>query len=538
MARRNSSRVRPKNAGSTPKSKGKKFISKDKSELNEEAVRNSGNDPAWYASDPTILRDAASYPFSYNTGATEIHDSNLWPSSDFTQKPAEQIAGVCSLRVHPVVGTAHYPTDPINVAAQSVYSYVRHANSGSKNYDYPDLMLYILAMANMFSFLVWCQRIYGYALTYDQRNRYIPKDLIRTNNVNATDLINNLANFRFWINTLITKMVSFAVPATMSIFSRMSFLYRDYYIEGTSIKDQLYQYVPAGFYQFDLDSQQLGKLKWVPFNYSQLMTTADIVQYGETLFNAIWSQEDFGIMSGDILKAYGENNIIKVQPLPEAYFIVPKLDPMVLTQMKNADIIRADISDISQDPNDGTVLQAIIPLGYSTSDTWYGSVTALTSADATKANKFMMATLNDYRILTVDTDQPGPDIVIEATRLKVVYNQAKAWLVAGTELVESVVITTQPGTDVVVPAQVVTYCNAVGDAGYLGKVQVMLEASRNFHYMPRIWVGVYDTTGTKWYVTQRFDIDNFTLLTYEDVRKLHEAATINMLAVPSIGKVM
>lgn len=518
------------------KSKGSSKFAEDAEDKDLKREKKPGNDPAWYASNPEIMRDAASYPFSYNTGATEIHDASVWTDSAIEFHPADQIAGVCSLKVHPVVGTAHYATDPVNVAAQSVYSFVRHANSGHSNYDPADLMIYILAMANMYSFLVWAERLYGYALTYDQRNRYLPNELISTNNVQVSSLIDNLANFRFWINTLVAKMVSFAVPATMSIFSRLSFLFSDYYLEGTSIKEQLYQYVPAGFYKFELDSNQLGKLTWKPFNYSTPMTVSDIITYGEDLFNAIWSQEDFGIMSGDILKAYGDR-IIKLAPIPEYYQIVPKFDPIVLTQMKNADIISADISDIAQDPNDGTILQALVPVGISASSKWYGVANTLPAALVSPLNKVFMATIKDYRILTVDTDTPTPDIVMEATRLKVVYNTAKAWYVAGTEVVEEVMISSEPGTVIPVPPIVLGTINSTGEAQITKAITGMLEAARNFHYMPRIWLGYGNNDGNKSSGRQMFDIDNFTLLTYEDVRKLHEAATINMMAVPSIGKV-
>lgn len=503
------------------------------------AAGKSSNDPAWYAANPVILRDAASYPFSFNTGATEIHDAAVWnANTNIADMPFDQIAGICSLHVYPCIGTALDATDPINVAAQSVYSFVRHANSGSKNYDPADLMMYILAMANMYSFLVWCQRAYGYALTYDQRNRYIPNDLLRSNNIDAGDLIDNLANFRFWINTLIAKMVSFAVPATMSVFSRMSFMYRDYYIEGTSIKDQLYQYVPEGFYEFGIDSASLGELKWKPFDYSTLMSTADIITYGNSLFNAIWSQEDFGIMSGDILKAYGLGGIIKLSPLPEYYSIVPKFDPYVLTQMKNADLVRLDPARISQDPTTGNILQTILPSGFSTSDTFFGVATTLPSAMATIYNTCMVSALKDYRILTVDMDDPGPDMVIETTRLKVAYDPVKNWYKTGTELIRSVVLTVKPGVDTIVPPYILGNVGWTGDKANVLAIQRLTENGRNFHYMPRYWVMLTDDqNANKVSVAQEFDIDNFTLLTYEDVRKLHEAATINMFAVPSIGRV-
>lgn len=513
---------------------------KEKSDIknlkSDEDTSKSGNDPAWYASNPVLLRDAASYPFSYVTGASSIHDPSLWNSNNIESAPVTQVPGIASLHVYPTIGTAMNATDPINVASQSVYSFVRHANSGHSNYDPADLMMYILAMANMYSFLVWCQRLYGYALTYDQRNRYIPKDLIRTNNVDADDLRNNLANFRFWINTLIAKMVSFAVPATMSVFSRMSFMYSDYYIEGTSIKEQLYQFVPDGFYKFGLDAESMGNLVWEPFDWSTTMKVEDIMTYGDSLFNAIWSQEDFGIMSGDILKAYGDN-IIKLTQIPESYSMVPKFDAMVLTQMKNADIVRIKPGRIAQSATDGTIVQSLIPNAFTTSEKYYNSSYSISTEDVPVFNAGMTSAIKDYNVLTVDTDQPTPDVVIEATRLKVAYDSYKGWFKCGTEIITKVVLTAQPGSDNEILPIIATFKGNGADVAPLQSVQALVEIARNFHYIPKMWIMCSNVNNHKLSVSSLFDIDNFTIMTSEDIIKLHEAATINMFAVPSIGKV-
>lgn len=520
---------------SKPYIKGKGKRKDIKNLRSDEDTSNSGNDPAWYASNPVLLRDAASYPFSYVTGATSLHKPSLWGSSDYESAPVDQVPGIASLHIYPTIGTSVTATDPINVASQSVYSFVRHANSGHSNYDPADLMMYILAMANMYSFLVWCQRLYGYALTYDQRNRYIPKDLIRTNNVDADDLRTNLANFRFWMNTLIAKMVSFAVPATMSIFSRMSFMYSDYYIEGTSIKEQLYQFVPNGFYQFGLDESAMGNLVWKAFDWSKQMKTADIMKYGDELFNAIWSQEDFGIMSGDILKAYGDN-IIKLSQIPETYSMVPKYDPMVLTQIKNADLIRVDSKRIGQ-TTDGIIGQVLTPQPYSTSEKYYGVETTMSQEFASKMNSGMMSVLKDYNILTVDVDQPTPDVVIEATRLKVTYDSYKGWYRCGTEVVTNVVLTDKPEHDVNIKPIMVSSANLNNDVASIAAMNTACEVARNFHYIPKIWIFIANNATKKLIANAYFDVDNFTILTSEDIAKLHEAATVNMFAVPSVGRV-
>lgn len=520
-------------AGTTNKSSRRaNSKSNRKDEYMKEDTSKSGNDPAWYAANPEILRDAASYPFSYSTGATELHKKDLYMDAGVYKGPMEQVPGVCSLVVAPSIGTATEPTDPINVASQSVYSFVRHANSGHSNYDAPDLMLYILAMANMYSFLVWCQRLYGYALTYDQRNRYLPSDLIKANCVRPELLIKYLADFRFWMNTLIAKMASFAVPATMSIFSRMTFLFSDYYIEGTSIKDQLYQYVPKGFYWFALDEDSKGMLKFHAF--PTLQNVDQVMVYGNDMFNAIWSQEDFGIMSGDILKAYGDN-IIKLAPIPEYYNIIPKFDAMVLTQMKNATLVNTEITNIIQNVEDGIIVQTLIPTGFTTTDKYYGTTVAI-NTDNVAFNWGMNRNLKDYHVVTVDTDNPTPDVVIEATRMKVAYNDYKGWFKSGTEICVGIKLSNVPLEIIDIPAYILISTNQNDSMDASNK---LVEIMANFHYLPKIVVlEQFGTAHEVCRVREIFDVDNFTLMDYTDISKLHDAATINMMAVPSVGKVM
>lgn len=498
-----------------------------------EDTKKSGNDPAWYASDPAILRDAASIPFSWPTGATNTHDIALY-DNDTNEAPYSRVPGIVSLRTAPTIGYASKATDPINVASQSLYSFVRHANSGHSNYDAPDLMLYILGMASNYSYLVWCQRLYGFALTYDQRNRYISDQLIKANGVDPDSIHNNLANFRFWINTLIAKMSSFAVPATLSIFSRMSFLFSDYYIEGTSIKEQLYQYVPDGFHKFIIDTSSKGRLDYVQLRHdpSNLMTVTEVMEYGNELFGAIWDQEDFGIMSGDILKAYGDR-IIKLAAIPETYQITPKFDPMVLTQMKNATILDAEPVDIAQTDN-GLLISILIPENYATSGKkYFGTdvVVASSAAEVLRQNRLRM--LKDWKTLTVDADEPTPDIIMEATRLMYGYDDYTAELKTGSEFVRKVIISNDIDNQIVLEqTNLVSYAYPAS-VGQYGKT---LQVLKHFHYLPRIFMNnAYDTNHVQ--VEEYFDLDNFAVLDNSDIAKLHTAAVINMYAVPSIGKI-
>lgn len=304
----------------------------------------SFNDPAWYGMDQALLRDSASVPFVYPMGAPV--DVNIKGFEKAT------VPGICTMELCPTIGFSADPKSAINVAAKSLYTYVRHANSGSRNYDAPDMMMYILAAADVFSYINYLQRVYGVAMLYNQMNRYIPEALLQAMHIQPDSIRNNLANFRYGINVLINKASSLAVPSDIALFRRKAFLYSNIYKEGISIKDQLYMFVPTGFYQYS----DPGFLMLVPLvpgtvivpskpsatNYEFRtakytdMTYEDLLEYGNSLLDTLFGSEDMGLMNGDILKAYGSDGILKLQELPENYSIDFVFDIAVLEQMKNA----------------------------------------------------------------------------------------------------------------------------------------------------------------------------------------------------------
>lgn len=221
-------------------------------------LEKGSNDPAWYAASNELLRDSASIPYSWPVG-TPIDFHN--PLNLTAENRKWAVPGIQSIQLVPSVGLSDSPSSPINVAANATYAFVRHANAGHSNYDAPDLMLYIMAMSQVYSYICYLQRAYGVATLYAQTNRYLPDALLTAMGCNPGAIRSGLSDFRYGINVLINKAASFAVPAEMTVFNRQAFLYSNIYTEGTSIKDQLYMYNPNGFWQYSWDTAtQKGKL--------------------------------------------------------------------------------------------------------------------------------------------------------------------------------------------------------------------------------------------------------------------------------------
>lgn len=518
------------------------------------------NDPSWYAADPAILRDAASIPFSWATGThVELGGTD--------GKYGYYVPGVCTLKLHPCFSASGTANDPLNIASTAVYSYVRHANAGHTNYDSPDLMLYIIAMSQIYSYIQYLTRIYGLATLYSQRNRYLPRVLVEANGVDFNSIQNNLANFRYGINLLINKAASLACPADMTIFRRHAFLYSAVYSEGTSIKDQMYMYVPASFLKFvEVGQNQSGALhrrspndgyKWEgPYTYT------DLLNFGNELLDPILQSEDMNIMSGDILKAYGDGNILKLQSLDTSYSIVPVYDEAVLIQMKNAIPVPDEGGSLAVYQNENhsfLISRAVINYSVMADNQDYND------AERETLRKYcygkVLNSLRGNQFLTVNNEeQATPEMVMEASRLMVSgkadvqwntsaeFMQGKIELNTGSELCVGFTIWKYTSTGAVhYDYDIMKYFMTKGTSN---DILVTKSAKYNelaplcqFKYHPAICCNQGSMTtvsGNRHFsITQSGPlqmIDNYAVLSADNIAKLHETALLNELHVPSVGK--
>lgn len=526
----------------------------------DDAGKTGSNDPSWYATDPSLLRDAASIPYSWAVGtAIDLHNPLLKTTNQTFSVP-----GLCTLYTAPSVGASDSPSSPINIAANATYAFIRHANAGHANYDSPDLTLYIMAMSQVYSYIVFLQRVYGEATLYAQRNRYLPDALLEAQSVNGDNIRQNLANFRYGINVLINKAASFAVPANMTIFQRHAFLYANIYSEGVSAKDQLYQIAPHGFWKFTLDKDGAGMLKYTPFKLEggTLHTYSSLLNYGDSLLKPLIASEDMNIMSGDILKAYGDSNILKMTPLGTEYPIAPIYNQAVLEQIKNATIVgemyqewQYSSFDIKQSTNKGYLVHQPKVFREMGSDYKY-----TISANA-------IQTLLEDKIITTQVADVPPEVTMENTRFVISgYGFGKETIdIPGTPptTTDAKSLYLYCGSEVVIAAKVSYYTfDTNGQNPKLQNVSFeyaqpivsdaidadaavrsfrLLASLAHFKFRPQMHLVLGKAGSTppaaNFTTSQAyFDVDNYAVLSVDDIKKLHEAALMNELHVPSIGK--
>lgn len=280
------------------------------------------NDPSWYVPNASLVKDVASLPFAVYNGV----DYQRFHNSIISSMPSDpvvstHIPGTMVYKYAPWYGTST-PTSALNLTMRALYSFVRHANAGKTNYEAPDLMLYIMAMDNVYLLIHEIKRILRLAYHYNLENRNIPERIFTVLDIDTQDLLGNLANYRAQLNTRISKANSLAVPANFNLFKRRAVLGSVVLTDEPNRPTQLiipqsdgyYVYVAAGATGGKLVFTQVNK-QWTNTNsttdyqvtYSLRKKLSSYFELLDSMLTILLSDEDINIMSGDIIKAYGDN---------------------------------------------------------------------------------------------------------------------------------------------------------------------------------------------------------------------------------------
>lgn len=484
------------------------------------------NDPMWYAKNEAMLRDAASYSYNNPVGTTIPY---LISKGTSNSTGSLVIPSLFSFVIVPSIGISKDAASPANLAANNIYSYVRYMNSGSKNYDQPDLMLYLLAMDSLYSCWNWMKRIYGYAFNYSQYDRTVPRSFAAADGVDLQDLYDNLAEFRLFLNRTAAQITSFCVPAVMPYFIRHSWMYSNIYRDSNNNKAQYYTFNPAGFYKYEEVATKFGgSLSFIPlegFNADSVngLTFKDLVNYMSNMLNSVAYSEDIGVMSGDILKAYGNDKLFKLTPVESDYRVEPVYNEEVLNQMHNSTIVPVPFTapnkvlDVTQDPNTGFLI-------------WNPSFTPSGETNKTYPQNYM---------INMPWDDVTPANTMVGTRLTAAYTKSGDTITVaavGSELVcaRRIYVMATSGNELNVLGM---YENTmeIGPTN-LGPSLTLIHAMSNFDWHPLVPLISKGADGTKAaYCGIMGDVSNYTVLNLDNLKNLHLTAIMSEFNIPQLG---
>nr|UBJ26028.1 putative capsid protein [Rodent picobirnavirus] len=376
------------------------------------------NDWRWYAQNPQLVKDYASFPFGVPVG------NNL--PKGIPGYSSNNIPGICSIYFAPTIGNSTDANAPVNVAARNIYSFVRHVNSGHANYDAPDLMLYLLAMDSAYMYHEYLKRIARIVLDYSVFSRYYPDGLMAAMGVDYTDVQENIASLRGFINIMAVKLGSMCVPNSMSYTARHMWMAGSLFLDSNTTKAQTYIYVPSYYMQFALggESGTVGMLKTMqaPGLISTASTPAkvsDLINFANELMDPILSNEDMNIMSGDILKAFGNEGVVKLSGITEGEALLPNKVEEVLSQIENATVMPFNMAVYTIDQKVGVGEGYLVP-SYQFQTTVQLPTGVTTDAFESNLRALLGTTNNNRAIMNFHWDGVTPEDVIVATRLTTV----------------------------------------------------------------------------------------------------------------------
>lgn len=370
------------------------------------------NDVSWYAKNPEVFRAAGSIGF-VNVSGKQMPWLN-----------AQAVPGIMTFGWTPSLGGGDQTA--VNQAANSIYSFVVHANSRNQSYDAPDLMMMILAGANLFSTIAHGLRAYGTMRRFDGLNEYTPASLVQAMGFNYNSLKANLANMWFDLNHLIAQTSQIWIPNDIPLIERWWWMNTNIYMDGSSVKAQYYMYVPEIIYQLSETGSEEGTSlvlaerpntttpgEKASFISGNLWNWSDYVKLVQQLLDALIGAQDRGIILGDVLKAYGTDHIYALTPITSDYVTEPTYNQEVLSQFENliafpfvpGNIVQSQVNrSIYQKANPDLSI-AISSLSGTAQNTWETALKATLPTNGVLNFHFM--------------GQPTPEQIMVATRMMV-----------------------------------------------------------------------------------------------------------------------
>lgn len=318
--------------------KDRKFPKLDK---REEKPYLGRNNIEWRTSDAVMTELVGRLPFGVPSGLPQTLNCDRGNQSATIQRT---LPGIMSIRTRLCVGgntAALNYNSAINLAGRKLYSFIRHANSGSKNYEAADLTIYLIAIQQALGLLGWLQRLYAIINAYSATNRYTPRALVSAMGVDFDDMIANQPQLKYLIAWFGRAIGALAFP-DLRIMHASYEAYKWIIRDSDSPKEQFYILDSAGFAKYDPVLTTVGggityttSQSWCdPYSPSKF---AALTTYVHEIMDVLLSDEDCGIISGDILKAYRDGGLFTVEAFGDYDPIVK--DEEILQQIHNAHII-------------------------------------------------------------------------------------------------------------------------------------------------------------------------------------------------------
>lgn len=476
------------------------------------------NDIGWRTNDATMTQLVATLPFGHPAGLPWRVFNTVGGSIFTVQQP-----GILSITTLLTGGNCTDYNSPFNLAVRKIYSYVRHANSGSRNYDAVDMGMYFLAVGQLLGLLGYCQRVLRVLSEFSATNRYTPTALLRSMSIDPSSFLGNMAQFKYlvaWLGRAVGSLSFPDLPYFHACYEAFKYIYKD----NDSPKEQFYVITPTNIGKYDptYDSNGGGITFSATYNIplpnqSVVMSYNNLYDLVRERVDVLMGDEDIGIIAGDILKAFPNGaGLFKPVAFGTDYDLVQH-SPEILQQVHNLTVLRPAVCNLKgykQNPG-GTNLAP-----YAEHDFVAGSVT-FTSARG----------VMDHFVIDAFSRVPDAKEVVNCSVLNPQYQLA----LSGTTYI---VDTANIYFDLYLPTGVYLQDDVTGNpTGNSSRFDKVFESSgttlmsantliTNFDWHPLIFM--YGPSDNRGYVVG--DIQNFNVFDIDVGIRIHENSMLNLLA--------
>lgn len=382
------------------KGKDKEFV--EESMSSRKSLGGSCNDPKWYKKSEQLANDAARINFVHRTGEafpfTQKNISGTIQLKVDTSK-VTTMPGVMAVNYIPSLGKTGNVAGPWKAAFGSMYNYLVHANSRNTSYSMYDLGAIVTAGMQVYAAIAHAIRIYGVAMIYDQRNRYLPQALLQSLGVAGPG--SDWNSYRTRLNMLINRASQIWMPNTLPVLDRWMWMNTYVYLDSPDPRAQMYVYVPKVFYKYDPVKYDTGSalvpVEFISDDTSKYVSGEGLLNIIEKMEDAIFNDDDAMRIMGDILKAYGPERLVTINTIHEDYTVLPTYNEEVLTQIHNSVAIPRPAADwVQTHPA--------------------GSASYFSELPAGTKSRFKIAIM-DTPLLDLGHEDPTVDEILVATRM-------------------------------------------------------------------------------------------------------------------------
>lgn len=380
------------------------------------------NDFSWYNRYPLLLEGAARLPFPYRPGMTIPFGTGTKNLRKYA------IPGVMTLGWLPTIGFSNDATSPASTVAREIWAKVRSEFSSGLDVDPPDFVPYIMALDSIYSYIAMLTRIYSLLDWYSANNHVTPDGLLNAHGCSSAliqDMRENKADFNLGINYLIHQVRKFSAPFDMDIVKRHWWMNSNVYTDSASINSQFYLFVQAGFYKYALlgtGASGTGTAKatgaqMVESPVGSATTYTDLIEFGNSLLDAMNTSEDAYTMNGYLMRAYGLKPAMEIDEVPIVTNFEAAYQEEVLAQIENASAVDptwVNIASFSsyikgtniwQDPATNVV---------------YSTPYLDTTPEGISNRGFLIPVSDQNYPLSIRSDLPSVQDIVVASRLKTV----------------------------------------------------------------------------------------------------------------------